>query len=557
MTDRADQSFDFRALYSRVFYNTTSHYSSDIGQYSNKSHGHQIWDYEVLLRANYNDSLISNGTNETGIWDAEMPNVDEFRPMFTAIYIIVFLCSLFGNLIVLIVIARNYKARAVANLFLANLAVADLFQSIGCIIPTLVVYVVANYWVFGEVLCRCLSFLQLFGHTSSISLLTGISIERYYVIVYPIRSRFFNKRRIKVILVIIWILSCAYSLPWIFFSEFTLSPDGKSYCIYAQGTYKLIKIYDTVTFVIFYCLPLMVLAFMYPCMARKLYSHPTLQADSNGEDTRSSILNTVLRCCGRRMSSSEKKWTITMPCRRSTATSTSFSSLEARLSVEQMDSAMTIPRSVTASTMCNTADSRLPEALDESGLLPTDSKSQQPQTDDRSTIPMKNRVERNPRKNEKSTLRTDVEQDTSFSTPKLDIVHSKSRDTDRCTALARRGSLTHHSDAIRPTELNFDRTSQNTCHHHELPDTIAVHPPVATKKSVSSQDSNSSLLSRKSMRKGMRVGKGMDTPLLTPQSAQATHIQPDNHAGRKGDSTIHGRILKMKRKVIRLLMAIV
>ena len=50
----------------------------------------------------------------------------------------------------IVAILRRRKLRTVTNFFLANLAVADLFVGIVCVVPHLVL-ILENKWLFGAV----------------------------------------------------------------------------------------------------------------------------------------------------------------------------------------------------------------------------------------------------------------------------------------------------------------------------------------------------------------------------------------------------------------------
>lgn len=54
-----------------------------------------------------------------------------------AAYVLIFLFGIFGNLIVVLVITLKPQMKTVTNMLILNLAVADIFVSIFCVVPTL------------------------------------------------------------------------------------------------------------------------------------------------------------------------------------------------------------------------------------------------------------------------------------------------------------------------------------------------------------------------------------------------------------------------------------
>ncbi|KAL3122855.1 hypothetical protein niasHT_008767 [Heterodera trifolii] len=83
--------------------------------------------------------------------------------------------------------------RSVTNLYLLNLALSDLLLSVVCMPPTLVSSVV-YCWVFGDLLCKLLAYLQPVVVTASAYTLAAIALERYYAICKPLHSRVWHTR---------------------------------------------------------------------------------------------------------------------------------------------------------------------------------------------------------------------------------------------------------------------------------------------------------------------------------------------------------------------------
>ncbi len=58
------------------------------------------------------------------------------------------LCA--GNLLVIVVILCHKQMRSAVNFFLGNLAVADLFVGVFCVLPALSKYL-SQFWLLGRV----------------------------------------------------------------------------------------------------------------------------------------------------------------------------------------------------------------------------------------------------------------------------------------------------------------------------------------------------------------------------------------------------------------------
>jgi len=75
------------------------------------------------------------------------------------LYSIIFVLSVFGNVLVLVTLIRNKKMRTITNLFLLNLALSDMMLSVLCMPFTLVAMLLRDF-VFGKAMCVIIRYLQ-------------------------------------------------------------------------------------------------------------------------------------------------------------------------------------------------------------------------------------------------------------------------------------------------------------------------------------------------------------------------------------------------------------
>lgn len=75
------------------------------------------------------------------------------------LYSVLFLLAVIGNSLVILTLVQNKRMRTITNLFLLNLAVSDLFLGVFCMPFTLVGTLLRDF-VFGEVMCKLLPYLQ-------------------------------------------------------------------------------------------------------------------------------------------------------------------------------------------------------------------------------------------------------------------------------------------------------------------------------------------------------------------------------------------------------------
>ncbi|GFS20236.1 cholecystokinin receptor type A [Elysia marginata] len=76
-------------------------------------------------------------------------------------YVLIFLLSVVGNILVIVTVIQNKKMRSLTNVFLLNLSVSDLLLSVFCM-PFTLIPVYLKDFIFGEVMCVLVRYLQGF-----------------------------------------------------------------------------------------------------------------------------------------------------------------------------------------------------------------------------------------------------------------------------------------------------------------------------------------------------------------------------------------------------------
>ena len=130
------------------------------------------------------DSLGNFTDNRTSISFHE----DYYGPTETAVFgtwlVLIIICSVIGNIFVMVVIASVKKMRSAnnrTNLFLFNLAISDLM--IGIFMAPVSLYTLfQEQWHFGSFWCGVNSFLNITCVLTSIHILMYISIQKYLTV---------------------------------------------------------------------------------------------------------------------------------------------------------------------------------------------------------------------------------------------------------------------------------------------------------------------------------------------------------------------------------------
>ncbi|KAI1305386.1 Gastrin/cholecystokinin type B receptor [Halotydeus destructor] len=198
-----------------------------------------------------------------------------FKVLLVVLYTAVFITCLIGNSLVIAVVTLERRMRSATNLFLTNLAAADLMVAMFCIYQNLLLWVLNHEWALGTVLCKVYHFANALAYTSSVLIMVLIAIERYIAIMYPMATRrVLRMSYLRTVTIVVWLLSAAICAPrlWMF-DMVQISGQGKSelICILQVAQYDP-RLYNMVNFVALFLVPVMVMLFIYIRLAVKLYS---------------------------------------------------------------------------------------------------------------------------------------------------------------------------------------------------------------------------------------------------------------------------------------------
>lgn len=136
-------------------------------------------------------------------------HLDINRYAVVVIYILVTLLSLVGNSLVMLVILYNRSTCSVTDVYLLNLAIADLLFAL-----TLPVWAASkvNGWTFGPILCKIFSYVKEVTFYSSVLLLACISMDRYLAIVHATSTLIQKRHLVKFVCIAMWLLSVILAL---------------------------------------------------------------------------------------------------------------------------------------------------------------------------------------------------------------------------------------------------------------------------------------------------------------------------------------------------------
>ncbi|XP_068670075.1 substance-K receptor-like [Montipora foliosa] len=215
----------------------------------------------------------------------------------TSAYAVTFLAAFFGNFVGLfVVLKKNLPYLLLTDLFIANMAIADLLLTITVMLYQVAYLYKQSLWFRGKlgiVICKVLFYAiptVPISIAASVLTMTIISFERFYAVFFLLREAIFQRQ--KILSTMIWVLSFALMFPYVFLSDVSFDPVKKNYyCHFAIPTNNLsedqicrvLRIFHISIFVMMYALPLVITIIIYTLIWRTLARRqiPGNMTDSN------------------------------------------------------------------------------------------------------------------------------------------------------------------------------------------------------------------------------------------------------------------------------------
>ncbi|XP_033610040.1 cholecystokinin receptor type A isoform X3 [Cryptotermes secundus] len=241
----------------------------------NYSNSTVLWDdffttssYTTFTVASESVSVVNNVGNTSAGSGGSVFESDLIIPL----YVVIFVLAIVGNSLVLITLAQNKRMRTVTNVYLLNLAVSDLLLGVFCMPFTLIGQVLRNF-VFGAAMCKLISFFQAVSVSVGVWTLVAISLERYFAICRPLKSRRWQTQfHAYKMIVMVWLASLVWNSPILVVSRLqAIKVTGRHKCREDWPSKSSERAYNIFLDAMLLLVPLIIMTLAYSLIVSKLW----------------------------------------------------------------------------------------------------------------------------------------------------------------------------------------------------------------------------------------------------------------------------------------------
>nr|XP_009676905.1 PREDICTED: cysteinyl leukotriene receptor 2 [Struthio camelus australis]XP_009676906.1 PREDICTED: cysteinyl leukotriene receptor 2 [Struthio camelus australis] len=208
-----------------------------------------------------NDSFTNSSSNCT---------IDGFKQaVYPATYLIIFSLGVVGNSFSIYVFFQPSQRKTSVNIYMQNLAISDL-MFVSTLPFRATYFLLGSRWIFGEILCRIMTYSLYVNMYCSIYFLTVLSVVHFIAIVYPFKHwKVTNARYGRITCTVIWVFVLTASSPLLSKEIAGYSHSAKCLDLHPDSTLRLFLM-NNVVLVVGFILPFCTIIICYVFAIRVL-----------------------------------------------------------------------------------------------------------------------------------------------------------------------------------------------------------------------------------------------------------------------------------------------
>lgn len=231
-------------------------------------------DRELLLETMNSSEMMLNDSSTNSSFNC---STDAFKQViYPIVYLLIFFLGSVGNSLSIYVFLQPSQRKTSVNTYMQNLAVSDL-MFVSTLPFRATYYLLGSQWVFGDILCRIMTYTMYVNMYCSIYFLTVLSVVRFTAIVYPFKSwKVSNMKYAKIMCALIWVFVLAASSPLLSKAIAGYENPAKCLDLHPSTTHRLLMM-NSFVLVVGFILPFCTIIVCYIFAIRALLKSKTPQ----------------------------------------------------------------------------------------------------------------------------------------------------------------------------------------------------------------------------------------------------------------------------------------
>ncbi|XP_071158633.1 galanin receptor type 1-like isoform X1 [Mytilus edulis] len=214
-------------------------------------------------------SILMTTGNDSKI---QQPLPIEAVVLVSSVWSLIIVTGAIGNGLVLYILFR-FGERSVTNVYVINLAFADLMFII-FVVPATLVHIVIPTWILGDAVCKLSTYMIYVPLHATCLTLSAMTIDRYHAIVNPIRSMNWRSAKVSSFISLgVWAVSISISLPFFLFPTVVERPgnEGILDCVPKWPGPEWIKTTTLAVVMTTFFIPMTAITICYGCILQHLW----------------------------------------------------------------------------------------------------------------------------------------------------------------------------------------------------------------------------------------------------------------------------------------------
>ena len=200
---------------------------------------------------------------------------------------VIFVLSLVGNTLIIIVVYKRPELRKTVNHFIVNMAVSDFVFPL-TFIPASLGETTAGSWEWlgftaGSTLCKIRNFLTAVSLTVSIESLVWIAFDRFFAVIWPMKVHLISPRFHAFAIASTWILAVLFNSLDLYYSNL-IKLNVRIVC-YTDTNSFIFKVYGYIKLAVIYIAPMILLTILYSAIAVTLRREDRILQSSTAKRT--------------------------------------------------------------------------------------------------------------------------------------------------------------------------------------------------------------------------------------------------------------------------------